>query len=62
MTRKFDEKFANLINHNVPRTFIRISGVDSSDIPTEHPSLKTEELPKPPADGFIETYCCEDSV
>lgn len=60
MTRKFDEKFANLINHNTPRTFMQNPDADISDIPIECSALKTDELPKPPTDGFIATYCSED--
>ena len=61
MTRKFDEKFANLINHTVPRTFMPNSEAISSDIPTEQLIFENEELTKPPADGFIANYCYEDN-
>lgn len=60
MTRKFDEKFADLINHNIPRTFMRNLDVNTSDIPIECSALETDELPEPPTDGFIATYCSED--
>ena len=61
MVQKFDEKFANLINHNVPRTFLLNQNTDDSDIPTQQSILETDKLPKPHADGFIATYCCRDN-
>lgn len=60
MFQKFDEKFANLINHNVPRTFLRNQNTDGSDIPTQQSISETDKFPKPPSDGFIATYCCRD--
>lgn len=61
MTEKFDEKFASLINYNISRTFMQNPYAGSSDIPVGYPTLEADKLPKPPAGGFIATYCCEDS-
>lgn len=61
MSRKLDQKFDNLINHNVPRTFVVNPDADNSDIPANRSACEIDGLPKPPADGFIATYCREDS-
>ena len=61
MIQKLAEKYSNLINHNVPRTSTPNPDADNSDIPAERTTLETDEQPKPPADGFIVTYCREDS-
>ena len=58
MVQKFDERFASLINNNVPRTFLLKP--DDSDIPKQQSILETDKLPKLHADGFIATYCCRD--
>ncbi len=60
MSRNFSEKFADLINLNVPRTFMQDKCIIGSDIPTIHPALETNELPNPPDDGFIATYCSDN--
>ncbi len=60
MSRKFDEKFNNLINHDIPRSFMRNPDGDNSDIPAECPTLAGSKFPEPSADGFIATYCCKD--
>ena len=57
MYRKFDKKFADLINYNVPRTFLQNPNDDNSDIPTQQTNHETDELPKLPDDGFVTTYC-----
>lgn len=59
MAKNFAKEFANLIDHNIPRTFIQTPDAGKSDIPAECPALEADGLPKPPADGFIATYCCE---
>lgn len=60
MSKKFD-KFSELINMDVPRTSLVTP--DNSDIPAELTATGgTDELPKPPADGFISTYCNEDNL
>lgn len=60
MSRNFSEKFADLINPNVPRTFMQDKYTIGSDIPTIHSALESNELPTPPADGFISTYCADN--
>ncbi len=55
MYQKF-ERFDDLINYNVPRTFL-LNQDDDSDIPTQYSISETDKLPKPPDDGFIATYC-----
>lgn len=59
MIQKFDEKYASLINQDVPRTFLPNSNEDKSDIPEERSIGEGKKLTKPPKDGFIETYCKE---
>ncbi len=57
MSKSFGEQFDNLINPVVQRTFIQDKDTVGSDIPIEYPTLETNELPKPPTDGFIANYC-----
>lgn len=61
MTRKFNEKYANLINYNVPRTSTSNPDLDNSDIPAHRSVLKIDELLEPLDDGFISTYCCKET-
>lgn len=57
MSKSFSEQFDNLINPVVQRRFIQDKDTVGSDIPIEYHTLETNELPKPPTDGFIATYC-----
>lgn len=59
MSRNFDERYAELINQNVPRKFMHTTS-DNSDIPVERPPICNNGLKPPPPNGFIATYCREE--
>lgn len=57
MAWNFEQKFAGLINHGVPREPMYCSFLDLRI--QQDPLLMSTNIPPTPADGFITKYCTE---
>lgn len=59
MVRKFSERFKELVNENVPRSFMRLHGGDRYEVDEEDYGIIPAADFSRPENGFIATYCEE---
>lgn len=54
--RRFSEEFADLINEEIPRRFMRLPESEMRELEMQD---GVSDMGEPPADGFIANYCRE---